>query len=76
MSAVLLLLQVPKEQWHTVAAIQAMVDNLAAEREAVVAFLHTIVDEVRGDRYRRPLPLTRQDQARVFGQSLRQKTQG
>lgn len=40
------LLQVPKEQWHTVAAVQAMVDNLAAEREAVVAFLHTIVDEV------------------------------
>jgi hypothetical protein len=38
--------QVPKEQWHTVAAVQAMVDNLAAEREAVVAFLHTIVDEV------------------------------
>jgi hypothetical protein len=51
LSCMLLLLlhcagQVPKEQWHTVAAVQAMVDNLAAEREAVVAFLHTIVDEV------------------------------
>lgn len=40
------LLQVPRDQWHKVAAVQAMVSNLAAEREAVVAFLHTIMDEV------------------------------
>jgi hypothetical protein len=41
------LLQVPRVQWHTVAAVQAMVNNLAAEREAVVGFLHTLIDEVR-----------------------------
>lgn len=40
------LLQVPRAQWHTVAAVQAMVNNLAAEREAVVGFLHTLIDEV------------------------------
>lgn len=40
------LLQVPRAQWHTVAAVQAMVMNLAAEREAVVGFLHTVIDEV------------------------------
>jgi hypothetical protein len=42
------LLQVPRVQWHTVAAVQAMVNNLAAEREAVVGFLHTLIDEVHG----------------------------
>lgn len=42
------LLQVPRAQWHTVGAVQAMVTNLAAEREAVVGFLHTLIDEVRG----------------------------
>jgi hypothetical protein len=42
------LLQVPRAQWHTVAAVQAMVMNLAAEREAVVGFLHTVINEVRG----------------------------
>jgi hypothetical protein len=41
------LLQVPRAQWHSVAAVQAMVMNLAAEREAVVGFLHTVIDEVR-----------------------------
>lgn len=41
------LLQVPRAQWHTVGAVQAMVTNLAAEREAVVGFLHTLIDEVR-----------------------------
>ncbi|KAF8070905.1 COG8 [Scenedesmus sp. PABB004] len=40
------LLQVPRARWHTVAAVQGMVGNLSAEREAVVAFLHTVVDEV------------------------------
>jgi len=40
------LLQVPRAQWHTVAAVQAMVNNLAAEREAVVGFTHTLIDEV------------------------------
>eukprot|EP00775_Hariotina_reticulata_P006223 gene6223-6460_t len=39
------LLQVPKQQWHTVTAVRSMVANLAAEREAVVAFLHTLLDE-------------------------------
>jgi hypothetical protein len=42
------LLQVPREQWHKVAAVQAMVANLAAERDAVVAFLHHVMDEVCG----------------------------
>lgn len=42
------LLQVPRAQWHTVGAVQAMVTNLAAEREAVVGFLHTLIDEVGG----------------------------
>lgn len=40
------LLQVPRDQWHRVAAVQGMVANLSAERDAVVAFLHTIMDEV------------------------------
>lgn len=43
------LLQVPRAQWHTVRAVQAMVTNLAAEREAVVGFLHVVMDEVSLD---------------------------
>jgi hypothetical protein len=49
-----------------VAAVQAMVDNLAAEREAVVAFLHTIVDEVSAD-----LGMMCRNKRRLERQSLR-----
>lgn len=45
-SLALQLLGVPRQRWSEVPAVQALVQNLAAEREAVMAFLHRTVDEV------------------------------
>ena len=46
-SLALELLQVPREQWHSCKGVPAMVRNLVQEREAVLAFMHTVCDEVR-----------------------------
>lgn len=40
-------MQMPREQWASCSGVPAMVRNLIQEREAVLAFVHTIVDEVR-----------------------------
>ncbi|KAI8470482.1 MAG: hypothetical protein J3K34DRAFT_420654 [Monoraphidium minutum] len=44
-SLALQLLGVPRARWSGVPAVQALVTNLAAERGAVLAFLHRVVDE-------------------------------
>jgi hypothetical protein len=48
-SLALELLQVPRDQWHTCKGVPAMVRNLVQEREAVLAFVHTVCDEVSCD---------------------------